>query len=79
MDQHRTALVLFAAALVTVIVIASAVTMERVNVRTASSDAPPYTMGLARPHQPLDRAPGQPLPTVGAPAGATRQRIPPNR
>jgi hypothetical protein len=74
MDQHRTALVLFALAVVAVVVIASAVTVEKVNLRTASNDAPPYTTGLARPHQPLDRAPGEPLPTVGGPAGATRQR-----
>ncbi|SFJ68824.1 hypothetical protein SAMN05216525_1329 [Bradyrhizobium sp. Gha] len=74
MDHHRTALILFALALVSVIVIAAAITMEKVNVRTASSDAPPYTTGLARPHQPLDRAPGDPLPTVAAPAGVARQR-----
>jgi hypothetical protein len=48
MDEHRTAVVLFALALVAVIVIASAVTLERVNLRTASNDAPPYTTGLAR-------------------------------
>jgi hypothetical protein len=61
MDQHRTAVVLFALALATAIVVASAITIESVNTRTASNDAPPYTTGLARPHQPLDRAAGEPL------------------
>ncbi|WFU79720.1 hypothetical protein QA645_35320 [Bradyrhizobium sp. CIAT3101] len=61
MDQHRTALVLFAFAVATAIVVAAAVTMDKVNTRTASNDAPPGTIGLAKPHQPLDRAPGEPL------------------
>lgn len=61
MDQYRTALILFAIALAAVVV-ASTITMERVNTRTASNDAPPGTTGLAKPHQPLDRAPGEPLP-----------------
>jgi len=73
MDQHRTAVALFALALVAVMVIASTVTIEKVNLQTASHDAPPYTTGLARPHQPIDRAPGEPLPTVGGPIGATKQ------
>lgn len=62
MDQHRTALVLFAIALAAVIVVASTITMERVNTRTVSNDAPPGTTGLAKPHPPLDRAPAEPLP-----------------
>jgi hypothetical protein len=74
MDQHRTALVLFAIALAAVIVIASALTMDKVNLRPASNDAPPGTVGLARPHQRLDLAPGEPLPTVGGSGGAARPR-----
>ena len=74
MEKHRTAVVLFALAFVAVIVIASSVTLERVDLQTAGNDAPPYTTGLARPHQPLDRAPGEPLPTIGQPAEAIRQR-----
>ncbi|SFI32611.1 hypothetical protein SAMN05216525_107122 [Bradyrhizobium sp. Gha] len=73
MDQHRTALILFGLALVAVIGMASAITLERVNNRTANNEVPPGTVGLARPHQPLDRAPGDPLPTVGGPTGAIRQ------
>jgi len=74
MERHRIQLGVFAFAVFTVIVIAFAVTMEKVILQSASNDAPPYTTGLARPHQPLDRAPGEPLATVGGPAGATRQR-----
>lgn len=74
-DQNRTTLVLSAIALAVAIVVASTVTMERVNTRTASTDAPPGTTGLARPHPPLDRAPGEALPTTGTPSGANiRQR-----
>lgn len=62
MDQHRPAVVLFALALATAIVVASAITIESVNTRTASNDAPPGATGLARPHQPLDRTAGEPLP-----------------
>jgi hypothetical protein len=62
MNQHRTALVLFAVALAVVIVVASVTTLERVNTHRVSNDAPPGTTGLAKPHQPLDRAPGEPIP-----------------
>ena len=74
MDQHRTALVLFALALATVIMVAALITLDRVNTHTTSNDAPPGTVGLARPHPPLDRAAGEPLQTVGGPSGAIRQR-----
>ena len=63
MTQHRTALILFAAALAIAFVAASVTTLENVNTREVSSDAAPGTTGLARPHPPLDRAPGQPLQT----------------
>ena len=43
------------------ILLATVTTLERVDTRTASNEAPPGTTGLARPHPPLDRAPGQPL------------------
>lgn len=72
-DQNRTTLVLSAIALAVAIVVASTVTMDRVNTRTASIDAPPGTTGLARPHPPLDRAPGEPLQVTGMPSSA-RQR-----
>jgi len=62
MDEHRTALVLFAVALGVVIAVASVTTLERVNTRKASNDdALPGTTGLAKPHPKLDRAPGEPI------------------
>jgi hypothetical protein len=61
MNEHRTALVLFAVALAIAIVIASVTTLERVDTRRASNDAPPGTIGATKPHQQLDRAPGVPI------------------
>ena len=72
MNQHRTALVLFAVALGIVIAIASVTTLERVNTRTASNDAVPGTTGLAKPHPHLDRAPGEPLARTGEPLAKDR-------
>jgi len=72
MDPNdRVALVLAAVALAVVIVVASTATLERVNTRTASNDAAPGTVGLARPHPPLDRAAGEPIQTIGAPSNAS--------
>ena len=61
MSEHRTALALFALALAVVIVVASVTTLERVSTQRVSDNAPPGTIGLAKPHQPIDRAPGEPL------------------
>jgi hypothetical protein len=61
MNSHRRALVLFAIALAVAILAASVTTLERVNTPQVSGDAPPGTTGLARPHPPLDRAPGEPI------------------
>ena len=69
--NNRAALVLSAVALAVAIAVASTATLERVNTRTASSDAAPGTVGLARPHPPLDRAPGEPIQTVGGPSHAS--------
>ena len=63
MNEHRKAVVLFAVALAFAIVIASVTTLERVTThKVSSNDTPPGTAGLAKPHQPLDRAPGEPIP-----------------
>jgi hypothetical protein len=63
MNEHRKAVVLFAVALAFAIVIASVTTLERVTTyKVSSNDTPPRTTGLAKPHQPLDRAPGEPIP-----------------
>lgn len=64
MDSHRTALILFAVALGIVFLAASIATLKHVDTRVVSNNAPPGTTGLARPHPPLDRAPGQPIETV---------------
>jgi hypothetical protein len=77
MDPNdRVALLLSAVALAVVIVVASTATLERVNTRTASADAPPGTIGLARPHPPLDRAPGEPIQTIGGPSNASNRPRP---
>ena len=55
--SHRTAVILFAVAIFAAFV----TTLERIDTRTASTETPPGTMGLAKPRPPLDRAPGQPV------------------
>ena len=60
-NSHRTAIVLFAVAVIIATLAALVTTFERVDTRTASSETPPGTTGLAKPRAPLDRAPGQPL------------------
>jgi hypothetical protein len=77
-DHNRTTLVLSAIALAIAIVVASTVTIERVNTHTASDETPPGTTGLARPHPPLDRAVGEPIQTTGTPSSATARPRPYN-
>jgi hypothetical protein len=60
-NNHRTAVALFALAVIIAIVAAFVTTFERVDTRTANNDAPPGTTGLAKPHPPLDRPPGRPV------------------
>ena len=61
MNKHRTALILFAVALSVVVVVASVTTLEHVNTHKISNNATPGTTGLANPHPPLDRGPGEPI------------------
>ena len=61
MNKHRTALILFAVALSVVVVVASVTTLEHVNTHKVSNDGTPGTTGLANPHPPLDRGPGEPI------------------
>lgn len=75
-DQNRTTLVLSAIALAVAVVVASTITMERVNMPAVSNDAAPGTVGLARPHPPLDRASGEPIQTTGGPSGASNRGRP---
>jgi uncharacterized membrane protein YidH (DUF202 family) len=60
-NSHRTAIQLFAVAVAIAILAAFVTTLERVDTRTANNQTAPGTTGLAKPHAPLDRAPGQPV------------------
>jgi hypothetical protein len=59
-NSHRSAFTLFAVAVSVATLAAVVTTFERVNTKIASNETPPGTMGLAKPHPPIDRAPGQP-------------------
>ena len=54
-NSHRTAVVLFAVAVIIAIFAAFVTTLERVDTRTANNESPPGTTGLAKPRPPLDR------------------------
>jgi hypothetical protein len=58
---HRTAVVLFAVAVIFAMLIALVTTLERAGQRMANSETAPGTTGLAKARPPLDRAPGQPV------------------
>jgi hypothetical protein len=58
-DSHRTAVVLFAAAVIIAILAAFVTTLERIETKAVSNESPPGTTGLAKPQPLLDRAPGQ--------------------
>jgi hypothetical protein len=59
-NSHRTTVILFAVAIIIAMLTAFVTTLE-VDTRTANNETPPGTTGLAKPHPPLDRAPGQPV------------------
>jgi hypothetical protein len=60
-NSHRMALMLFAIAVVIAMVAAFFTTLDRIETKTASNEAPPGATGLAKPRPPMDRAPGQPV------------------
>jgi hypothetical protein len=60
-NSHRTAVLLFAVAVMIAAVPAFFTTVERTDTRTASNWAHSGTTGLAKPRPPLDRSLGQPL------------------
>jgi uncharacterized membrane protein YidH (DUF202 family) len=60
-NSHRTAVALFAVAVIIAILAAFVTTLERIDTRTASNETPPGATGFAKPRPPLDRAPGQPV------------------
>ena len=57
MNTHRTVLAIFATALVLAVIAAFLTTLNNVDTRSANFEAPPGTIGLARPHPPLPPAP----------------------
>jgi hypothetical protein len=57
MNTHRTVLGIFATALLIAVIAAFLTTLRNGDTRSASIDAPPGTIGLARPHPPLPPAP----------------------
>ena len=60
-NNHRTAVTTFAVALTLALIAAFVTTAEQVDIKHANNEAQPGTIGLARPHAPLDRAPGEPV------------------
>jgi hypothetical protein len=60
-NSHRTAVTVFAVALIVALIVAFVTTFRGVETPRASNEAQPGTIGLARPHPPLDRAPGEPV------------------
>jgi hypothetical protein len=58
-DSHRTAIGLFAVAVIIAILAAFVTALERLDTRMANDETPPGTTGLAKPRPPLDRVPGQ--------------------
>jgi hypothetical protein len=60
-SDYRNAVLLFAVAVAIAMLAAFLTTIQRVDTRTADNQTAPGTTGLAKPHAPLDRAPGQPV------------------
>jgi hypothetical protein len=60
-QSQRTTLAVLAAVLAVVLIVAFVMTLQRVDTGSVANETPPGTTGLARPHPPLDRAPGEPL------------------
>jgi hypothetical protein len=59
--SHRTARAIFAVILAVAIIAAFITTLEGVDTSHAGNATEPGTTGLAHPHPPLDRAPGEPV------------------
>ena len=62
-DRHARAAVMaiFAVILAVAIMAAFITTLEGIDTRHAGNVTQPGTIGLAKPHPPLDRAPGEPV------------------
>jgi hypothetical protein len=59
--RDRVRAILAAIFVIAAIVAVVAITVERSGIQLASNDQPAGASGMARPHPPLDRAPGEPL------------------
>ena len=59
MNTHHTVFAIFATALIIAVVAAFLTMLRNVDTRSASTEAPPGTIGLARPHPPLPPRTGQ--------------------
>ncbi len=60
-NSHGIAVAIFAIILAAAMILAAITTLEDVDTRHANTEAQPGTIGMARPHPPLDRAPGEPV------------------
>jgi hypothetical protein len=62
-ERHARAdvMAIFAVILAVAIMAAFITTLEGIDTRHAGNVAQPGTIGLAKPHPPLDRAPGEPV------------------
>jgi hypothetical protein len=62
-DRHARAVVIavFVFILSAAILVALVTTIHGIDTRLANNETPPGTIGLAKPHPPLDRAPGEPV------------------
>jgi hypothetical protein len=58
-NSRRNAVAIFAVALTVAVLAALITTLRSVDTRYTSNEAHPGTIGLAKPHPPLDRAPGE--------------------
>ena len=62
MTNYRISLALFAVAAALAFMLAAVTTFGRVDMRRTEAIPPPGTVGLAGPHLPLGREPGDPPP-----------------
>ena len=60
-NNHRNAVTIFALAIVVVVIVAFVTTFRDINTTRVSNEAQPGTIGPARSHPPIERAPGVPF------------------
>ncbi len=62
-DRHARAVIMAIFAFILAVAISAAfiTTLEDIDTRHAGDVTQPGTIGLAKPHPPLDRAPGEPI------------------